>query len=64
VRTALNEDFFADPDMLAKVARRIPVRRVGEPAEIGRFIAGLITDPIAFLTGETIYLDGAQSIAL
>jgi NAD(P)-dependent dehydrogenase (short-subunit alcohol dehydrogenase family) len=64
VRTALNEDFFGDPDMLAKVARRIPVRRVGEPTEIGRFIAGLITDPIAFLTGETIYLDGAQNIAL
>jgi NAD(P)-dependent dehydrogenase (short-subunit alcohol dehydrogenase family) len=64
VRTALNEDFFADPEMLAKVARRIPVRRVGEPTEIGRFIAGLITDPIAFLTGETIYLDGAQNIAL
>jgi NAD(P)-dependent dehydrogenase (short-subunit alcohol dehydrogenase family) len=64
VRTALNEDFFADADRLAKVARRIPVRRVGEPAEIGRFVAGLITDPIAFLTGETIYLDGAQNIAL
>jgi NAD(P)-dependent dehydrogenase (short-subunit alcohol dehydrogenase family) len=64
VRTALNEDFLGDPAMLAKVARRIPVRRVGEPTEIGRFVAGLITDPIGFLTGETIYLDGAQNIAL
>jgi NAD(P)-dependent dehydrogenase (short-subunit alcohol dehydrogenase family) len=64
VRTALNEDFLADPAILAKIARRIPVGRVGEPTEIGRFIAGLITDPIAFLTGETIYLDGAQNIAL
>jgi NAD(P)-dependent dehydrogenase (short-subunit alcohol dehydrogenase family) len=64
VRTALNEDFLADPAMVAKVTRRIPVRRMGEPSEIGRFIAGLITDPIGFLTGETIYLDGAQNIAL
>ncbi len=64
VRTALNEDFFADPAMRDKVARRIPVGRVGEAAEIGRFVAGLITEPVGFLTGETIYLDGAQNIAL
>jgi NAD(P)-dependent dehydrogenase (short-subunit alcohol dehydrogenase family) len=64
VRTALNEDFFADPAMRAKVARRIPVGRVGEAAEIGRFVAGLITEPVGFLTGETIYVDGAQNIAL
>jgi NAD(P)-dependent dehydrogenase (short-subunit alcohol dehydrogenase family) len=42
----------------------IPVGRVGEAAEIGRFVAGLITEPVGFLTGETIYLDGAQNVAL
>jgi NAD(P)-dependent dehydrogenase (short-subunit alcohol dehydrogenase family) len=64
VLTALNEDFFADQAMRDKVARRIPVGRVGEAAEIGRFVARLITEPVGFLTGETIYLDGAQNIAL
>ena len=57
-------DFFADPPMRVKVARRIPVGRVGEAAEIGRFVAGLTTEPVGFLTGETIYLDGAQNVAL
>jgi hypothetical protein len=33
-------------------------------AEIGRFVAGLTTEPVGFLTGETIYLDGAQNVAL
>lgn len=43
--------------------KRIPLRRPGESAEIGRFVAALYGPGLGFLTGETIYLDGGQSIA-
>lgn len=44
--------------------RRIPVGRPGEPDEIARLIAVLFCENIGFLTGETITIDGGQSINL
>jgi NAD(P)-dependent dehydrogenase (short-subunit alcohol dehydrogenase family) len=62
VPTDLNADWLADPDTRSKVERLIPVRRLGEPREIGRLVALLMLERIGFLTGETIYIDGAQSV--
>lgn len=64
VLTELNDAFFADPDRRARMERRIPVRRIGEPEEIGRFVGSLFAEPVRFLTGSTLYVDGGQGIAL
>jgi NAD(P)-dependent dehydrogenase (short-subunit alcohol dehydrogenase family) len=64
VHTGLNGGFFADPERRAKVERRIPVGRLGEADEIGRFVGGLFAEPVRFLTGSTLIVDGAQSVAL
>ncbi|MEK9720273.1 MAG: SDR family oxidoreductase [Quisquiliibacterium sp.] len=42
---------------------RIPGKRPGRADEVARLVGALIDQDIAFMTGETIYIDGAQAIA-
>ena len=42
--------------------KSIPVGRAGEPEEVARFVISLFAADIGFLTGETIYVDGGQSV--
>jgi NAD(P)-dependent dehydrogenase (short-subunit alcohol dehydrogenase family) len=56
-REALKQDF-----MQAYIKRRIPLRRPGSAEEVARLVGMLFEADIGFLTGETIYLDGAHGI--
>jgi len=46
-----------------RIRGRIPLGRVGEPAEIGPLAVYLASDASAFMTGEVIALDGGQTMA-
>lgn len=37
---------------------KIPLRRIGDPDDIGRAVAALVSDDFAYLTGQTIHLNG------
>jgi NAD(P)-dependent dehydrogenase (short-subunit alcohol dehydrogenase family) len=63
VATELNAKFRAREATQRWIEQRIPVGRAGNPAEIGRLVATLFTSPIAYLTGETIYIDGALGMS-
>ena len=62
IETDLNRDFLAKDSIQTWLRKRIPVGRVGTPEEVARLVALLFSEPIHFLTGETIYLDGAQGM--
>jgi NAD(P)-dependent dehydrogenase (short-subunit alcohol dehydrogenase family) len=62
VETDLNRDFLNHEKTRSWLARRIPMARPGSVEEISRFVALLFVERIAFLTGETIYLDGGQGV--
>jgi NAD(P)-dependent dehydrogenase (short-subunit alcohol dehydrogenase family) len=64
VETELNDAFFADETARGAVERRIPIRRIGRPEEVGRAIGAIFDDNVAFLTGTTVYIDGGQGVAL
>jgi NAD(P)-dependent dehydrogenase (short-subunit alcohol dehydrogenase family) len=64
VETELNAAFFADEAARARIEKRIPVRRIGQAEEVARMIGATLEDDVRFLTGETIYVDGGQGIAL
>jgi 2-deoxy-D-gluconate 3-dehydrogenase len=60
--TAMNAEVREDPDVLAKVVRAIPARRMGDPAEIQPWLLLLAGPASDFMTGEVIVIDGGQSV--
>lgn len=62
IETDLNRDFLAGDKVRAWMQKRIPVGRPGEVGEVARLVGALFAERIAFLTGETIYIDGAQGM--
>jgi len=60
--TELNAQLRADEAAAARVVRRIPARRMGRPEELAPLCVFLASDAAGFMTGETIVLDGGESI--
>jgi len=59
--TDINADFRADAEAVTKVLRRVPARRMGEPYELANLVTYLALDAPAYLTGQTIAIDGGES---
>ncbi len=64
VQSEFVKDVLADPRKRDWVVRRIPLGRLGDPREIGEFVAFLASAEAGFCTGETYYVDGGQRIAI
>jgi NAD(P)-dependent dehydrogenase (short-subunit alcohol dehydrogenase family) len=59
--TEINAHARADPALNERILKGIPMRRMGEPAEFGRWVVLLASEATSFMTGETIVLDGGES---
>jgi NAD(P)-dependent dehydrogenase (short-subunit alcohol dehydrogenase family) len=62
IETDLNRDFLARPKVAAWMKQRIPTGGPGKPEEVARLVAAIFIEKIGYLSGETIYLDGAHGI--
>lgn len=62
IETDLNRDFLARDKVRAWMAQRIPTGAPGQPEDVARLVAAIFGEGIGFLTGETIYIDGAQGM--
>ncbi len=63
VATELNEDYLNQEKSRAFLQSRVPVGgRAGTTEEVAQMVGMLFSERIAYLTGETIYMDGAQGI--
>jgi NAD(P)-dependent dehydrogenase (short-subunit alcohol dehydrogenase family) len=60
IETDLNREFLASEKIQAWLKRRVPAGRAGSAREVARLVGALYSENIAFLTGETIYIDGGQ----
>lgn len=64
IETDLNRETLQEEKFLRWLKGRSPAGRPGTPEEVARVVASLYSDDNAFLTGETIYIDGGQGMAL
>ena len=62
VETDLNRNFLAHPKFAKWLETRIPVSKPAQPDEIARLVGAIFAENINSLTGETIYVDGAQGV--
>jgi NAD(P)-dependent dehydrogenase (short-subunit alcohol dehydrogenase family) len=62
IETDLNRDFLAREKVRAWMKNRIPTGGAGKPEDVARLVAAIFSENIGFLTGETIYIDGAQGM--
>lgn len=64
IETDLNADaMVAGGALRTYLDKRIPGRQPGKAADVAALVATLFSYAGVFLTGETIYIDGAQGIA-
>ncbi|MCZ6557226.1 MAG: SDR family NAD(P)-dependent oxidoreductase [SAR324 cluster bacterium] len=63
IETNLNREFLSRPAVREYLLPRIPVGRLGTPREVARLVAALFEEKLHYMTGETIYMDCAQTIA-
>jgi NAD(P)-dependent dehydrogenase (short-subunit alcohol dehydrogenase family) len=61
--TDLNRGMMAAGPLRAYLDKRIPRGEPGNAEEVARLVAALYREDLRFLSGETIYIDGAQGIA-
>ena len=62
IETDLNRQVLDDPASLARVVERIPLGRVGTPADVAGAVVFLLGDAAAFVTGTVLDVDGGQTI--
>jgi NAD(P)-dependent dehydrogenase (short-subunit alcohol dehydrogenase family) len=61
--TDLNRELMSAGPLRAYLDKRIPRGEPGSAEEVARLVAALFREDLGFLSGETIYIDGAQGIA-
>ncbi len=62
IRTAISEPLLADPAWRARRMQLTPLRRPGEPIEIAGAAVFLASQAAAFITGQTLVVDGGTVI--
>ncbi|MCB1536601.1 MAG: glucose 1-dehydrogenase [Rhodoblastus sp.] len=63
VKTDFAKALWENPEFLEKRTRTSPLRRIGEPDEIGGIVAFLASRAATFMTGQIVVADGGVTIA-
>ncbi len=62
VKTDFARALWEDPERLKRTVSTAPLRRIGEPEEIGGVVAFLASKAASFMTGTVIVADGGSTI--
>lgn len=60
--TPINRAWVEDPEKQAEVERHIPLGRAGTAAEMAAAVAFLASDEAAYITGQTLFVDGGLTL--
>ena len=62
IQTSINRAAWETPEALASLLRLIPYGRIGQPDDIGRVVAWLVSDDADYIHGQTIFVDGGMTL--
>lgn len=51
-------ELLRQPEMMTKIVKAYPLRRLGSPEDIGNMVAFVASDRCSYVTGQTISVDG------
>jgi glucose 1-dehydrogenase len=60
--TPINRAWVDDPEKRAMVTEHIPMGRAGDAEEMGAVAAFLLSDEAAYITGQTVFVDGGLTL--
>jgi NAD(P)-dependent dehydrogenase (short-subunit alcohol dehydrogenase family) len=60
--TRMSAQLHEDPRQREWMLKRIPMRRPGDPEELGTLVVDLAGDGLGFLTGQVVGLDGGETL--
>jgi glucose 1-dehydrogenase len=60
--TPINRSWVDDPTKRAMVEQHIPMRRAGDAEEMAAVTAFLLSDDAAYITGQTLFVDGGLTL--
>ena len=60
IATPINQDVWGNPELLPKLLEKIPWGRIGQTSDVANAVAFLASDDASYITGSTIYVDGAM----
>ena len=62
IATPMNREWMDDPARRAEAERHIPMGRAGLPEEVAAVFAFLASNEAAYITGQTLYVDGGLTL--
>jgi glucose 1-dehydrogenase len=62
IQTPINKEAWETPEALEKLLTLIPYNRIGQPDDIGKLVAWLVSDDADYITGTTIFIDGGMTL--
>lgn len=64
IATDINADDWQNPDTRGRLASRIPLGRMGEPADVAEPVVFLASDAARYVTGAALLIDGGMFVNL
>ena len=64
IATDINREDLSSPEKLAYMKRRIPLGRLGEPADVASCVVFLASDMARYVTGAALLVDGGLFVNL
>ncbi len=63
IRTPMNVEKLVSPEEYTRILLdHIPVKRIGEPEDVGRAAVWLVSDDSDYVHGATLYIDGGMTL--
>lgn len=62
VRTPINTEAWSTPEAYESLMKLVPLKRIGEPEDIGKVAAWLSSDEADYIHGASIFVDGGMTL--